>query len=242
MLLRLLIDNRESQFVAKMEEFKVGSGVVVEKAQLILGDVQIFFQRPGDKEHLLFVIERKTTADLLSSIIDGRYSDQCSRLKMIPPTVRVVVLHEDDGSGGVDPKLLACASTFALSGFSIIHTRNTGDSIIFIKNLMEKIIEAGGMVGGGGSADVQLAGKNKVSIEGPDGAYLAVLKSIRGIPKAVVSQIHTRWPTLRQLAGVSVEELMGVPKVGKTIAMKLSAIAKELIGEVSPETKFAETK
>lgn len=79
----LKIDIRESDLIAKCQELvsAVGSPwkeIVVKSEVLPLGDIFVYESTTEQSDHIL--IERKTVADLMASIRDGRYEEQSYRL------------------------------------------------------------------------------------------------------------------------------------------------------------------
>lgn len=67
----LVIDHRETFLIQRLE----GLDIVFSKQNLAIGDILIHF--PENKK---IIMERKTLADLWSSILDGRFREQRSRL------------------------------------------------------------------------------------------------------------------------------------------------------------------
>ena len=72
--MKIICDYREHSIynclVKKIESRKNYENIVVEKTNLNIGDFVIG----------RYIIERKTLSDLASSILDGRYKEQSSRL------------------------------------------------------------------------------------------------------------------------------------------------------------------
>ena len=77
MSVSIIIDNRESKIYSGIIERdldKYSNLITIEKQQLEIGDIHIKYM------DLIFIYERKTIKDLLSSIKDGRYKEQKARL------------------------------------------------------------------------------------------------------------------------------------------------------------------
>ena len=68
-----VIDSRERDLIPIIQDKK--ENIEISIKQLDLGDIII---RSGDEDRI--IIERKTLADLVSSIKDGRYKEQMARL------------------------------------------------------------------------------------------------------------------------------------------------------------------
>ena len=77
--MRLIIDNREHGLYEKCEQILSNDPVytTIETQVLHIGDILVKTDEGKD----VMIIERKTLADLLASIKDGRYEEQSHRLK-----------------------------------------------------------------------------------------------------------------------------------------------------------------
>ena len=74
--MKVVIDIREHAFIEIIQQKKeLYPHILIETASLAIGDMEIYYD-----DTLLYVWERKTLQDLLSSIKDGRYKEQCHRL------------------------------------------------------------------------------------------------------------------------------------------------------------------
>ena len=213
----VLVDNREHALIAEL-----GVQTGVQTASLILGDVQISV---GGK--LAIIIERKTISDLRASIVDGRYRDQMDRLSLLPSEVRVVYLLESGGGcfGTGDENLLSCCATFTLKNYNIINVGDVAQSAHYIRNLVSKICDEKYCAGG---TDVKFAGKNRVCIKSPTDTYQVILQSIPGLGRNVISSIMERYLTIKLLSHASVDDLCKIPKVGRTTAVKITDILKNI--------------
>lgn len=69
--MNILIDTRESKLIELFEE----NNIDYDKKQLEIGDIQII-----KDDEIILCIERKTIDDLVSSIKDGRYKEQKTRM------------------------------------------------------------------------------------------------------------------------------------------------------------------
>ena len=73
----IIIDSRETQLIKIIENRDLDiykDSINISKEQLDNGDIHIKFNET------LFIYERKTTNDLISSVKDGRYKEQKQRL------------------------------------------------------------------------------------------------------------------------------------------------------------------
>ena len=87
--MKLIIDNREKSIIPLFQE------VEYETTNLDLGDFQII----NPEGEIILIIERKTQADLLSSIKDGRHREQKLRLlnSSIPNIAYLIEGKNDNG-------------------------------------------------------------------------------------------------------------------------------------------------
>lgn len=80
-MITLIIDNREQKLYKLILERDLDiylSKINIENSNLELGDIKIIIEHDNNKRELVF--ERKTLNDLNSSIKDGRYKEQKTRL------------------------------------------------------------------------------------------------------------------------------------------------------------------
>ncbi|EKX72867.1 hypothetical protein BEWA_014260 [Theileria equi strain WA] len=147
-----------------MEVFQEADKRIIFK-QLPLGDVIWIVNVIGnsakeefnDAYMLDWVLERKTTADLASSITDGRYDDQKLRLLNLDGFKRVIYLFEDSnistltgrmgalGQRGINSAAIASAKihTQLITGFNIIHTKgmsHSAASLLLMHLNVEKLV------------------------------------------------------------------------------------------------------
>ena len=77
--IRIIVDNREHDVIDQLRQKLTlpaySSTVSMDVKPLTLGDWEVYYQ-----DQLLLVYERKTFNDLLASVKDGRYKEQCCRL------------------------------------------------------------------------------------------------------------------------------------------------------------------
>jgi crossover junction endonuclease MUS81 len=138
MSIELVIDNREQELIKKIDN---SHSILIE--QLEIGD--ILFRKNGET---ILVIERKTVDDLKSSICDGRFREQKSRLIGSTPIKRIMYLIE----GSLDKPLSTKISGVPVStligsiiniqlrdGIKVHKTNSINESFSFILKLHEKL-------------------------------------------------------------------------------------------------------
>ncbi len=230
--IHFLIDYREQNLIEHIQSeypmFKF------ECSNLILGDIQIIID-----DKLSYIIERKTYADLLASITDGRYRDQAMRLCKLSPDSKIIMLIE----GGIthsNKTIISCLATFTCFNMSVIHTGSIMETTHYLQNVNEKLRSDKPEYHRGGG-DISLCrGKNRVCIKDVSDTYKVILKSIPRISKKVIVNIMEKYPSLFALKNISSDELMKIKQIGKTTAEKIVAIIKEIYKEPTPhETTHA---
>ena len=144
--MRVVVDERETELYDKLDiamcsQSRAGC-VDIEQEVLPIGDVLIQTNEGKD----VLIIERKTFADLLSSIKDGRYEEQSYRLlnsSGFPPH-SVFYLLEGMFSqlrSPIESKIIYSAITSLqfFKGFSVYRTSTIKESADWILHMGEKI-------------------------------------------------------------------------------------------------------
>ena len=125
--MKLLVDNREPKGLKELLSVRLEDKI--EFLNLEIGDFQIV----DDSNNVLLLVERKSYDDLISSIKDGRYSEQSYRLNEFPlDNHKIYYLIEGDTTNFINKNdqtqvKMLFSSIFSLSflkEFSIIKTNN----------------------------------------------------------------------------------------------------------------------
>ncbi len=141
--MKIIIDEREAMLYELCISMNQTLNMPIEKRVLELGDI-LFLSDDESITHL--IIERKSFADLLSSIKDGRYAEQSHRLRnCFPNPHNVVYLLEGMFStvkNDADKhKIIACiASLNYFKGFSVLRTISMTETAQHIIYMADKII------------------------------------------------------------------------------------------------------
>lgn len=141
--MKLVIDNREPKELKTLIQDKIEN---IELKNLEIGDI-IFLD---EHDNIVLIFERKSISDLISSIKDGRYSEQSFRLQEYP-------LHNHNIFYLIEGSLLnskkqynetiqktVYSAMFSLSyskGFSLLHTSGVVESAEFIIYFFQKIVK-----------------------------------------------------------------------------------------------------
>jgi len=137
--MNIILDNRENSLINMFKNYK-SENINVSVEQLALGDILI-----KEKEKEIIIIERKTYADLLASIKDGRFIEQSYRLSNTREinTHSIIYLIEGDINkyDELEKKMLysSITSLYYYKGFSVLKTNSVNESYELIKQMTEKI-------------------------------------------------------------------------------------------------------
>jgi ERCC4-type nuclease len=144
--MRVIIDNREHLLYEKCETILTNdTGYArIEKQVLPIGDILIKTDEGKD----VMIIERKTLADLLASIKDGRYEEQSHRLKYASGFPSHNILYIIEGMFStlrtiMEKKLIisTMASLNYFKGFSVIRTsgiQETAEILIYFSHKIDR--------------------------------------------------------------------------------------------------------
>ena len=189
---KIIIDYREHKLI---ELLSGSEGIPFEKANLTLGDIHIFY--PEDKE---IVIERKTWGDLWSSIKDGRYREQRSRLTEWQSDTRWVIYMLEGCPTDCDrlddeKNKEICICTLHRLGLlyhmAVWKTEGLSESAQYIiwltrqKTLFKKSDSQNNQIAGLATSMV----KKKRDVQNPRFFLIATLQSISGITTDLAKQI-----------------------------------------------------
>ncbi len=209
----LKIDVRERDLCAALQgsaEYTVES--------LHLGDVAIVDE--NGKEHFLF--ERKTVADLMASITDGRYEEQSARLSAQPDVHAHNIIYIVEGVPeksvlGVPAKRAifysSMISTMYYKGFSVFRTSSVKETAEYVSRFLGKLnsdlkkgrVPKYNMAGGGGvgveehPSYASVIKKVKKENVNPENICEIMLCQIPGISNSTAETIVEKYATMPEL-------------------------------------------
>ena len=142
------IDTREQSLLQQMNKLiatiPIFNKIIVQSETLPIGDIIIC---DGDTEKL--IIERKSIADLQSSIKDGRYEEQSYRLNGLNHHNHNIIYliegnlnHTNRFTSGVTEKLTLFSAMFSLNyykGFSVFRSFSLEETATIICNMVYKL-------------------------------------------------------------------------------------------------------
>ena len=149
--MRVVIDSREHAFIEIIRTRVLQYPFIeLQVAQLAIGDMEIYGSSSDENERLLYVWERKTFQDLLSSIKDGRYKEQSFRLLHTYGPSKVIYLIEGIISQLTPTeKKLAIATMSSLTlkkNFHLwrsVHVQDSVDSFLIICEKLHNDLKKG---------------------------------------------------------------------------------------------------
>ena len=195
------------------------------KTVLPLGDISIGILDPpssedqdakGSKE--IFLVERKTIADLLASIKDGRYVEQSHRLQHAIQIPRHRVLYLVEGILQRDHKLFFGATTSlqCFKGFSIFRTFNVQETAQWLFSMCDKLarelFEKKATLYSGITNVVANPDENSVEghvIQAPVEDYCAVVKRVKKenlTPEVLAKTILCQIPGVSSVSAIAIIE------------------------------------
>ena len=145
-MVKIIIDERERMLYEKLSEIHSTAvpspdSVIIKKV-LDIGDISIV----DDEDNNIVIIERKSLADLLASIRDGRYDEQSHRLLhstgIHPHNIIYLIEGNLSSLKPKDRKLVHSTMTSIghFKGMSIIRTATVSESAEFIFTFVDKYL------------------------------------------------------------------------------------------------------
>jgi Fanconi anemia group M protein len=202
---KIIIDNRERNLdlLESLEEH----GLAITFAQLPVGDYII-----SDR----MCVERKTTSDFESSIMNSRLFEQAKRLH--DSFEKAIVIIEGDGSDsrlGKNVLTGAMLKLYVEFNIQILNSSNAEETAYLLAKLAEK---------------EQLEDSREPRLVGYKKAYnlyqwqLLILGSIPGVGPKLAKELIKHFKTLKNVALAAPEDLMEIDKIGKKKAEKVYEI------------------
>jgi ERCC4-type nuclease len=139
--MKIVIDYRENKLIRALNSlFEVNEklkDIIILNENLEIGDIII----KDDNDNIKIIIERKTIDDLLSSIKDGRYSEQSLRLNSVEHHNHNII-YLIEGNIGFNNKQMIYSSIFSLNyykGFSVYRSLSIEETAYIIANSALKL-------------------------------------------------------------------------------------------------------
>jgi crossover junction endonuclease MUS81 len=234
-MLRIIIDSRETNLynnIIERDLDKYTDKITIIKQQLEIGDIHI------EMNDLIFVYERKTMNDLLSSVKDSRYKEQKTRLLSNYKNVNYIIEGTDIiASNNAHNQNLLTSIYFNSSyrdNIKVFFTKNINDTITFLLLLSTKIIDKPhNFIQNEEKKEepdyidiCKIKSKKSDNID-KETCYLLQLSQIPNISKQISKNIKDVYPTMKILLNTLItsekplELLMQIPNIGKQKANKI---------------------
>lgn len=135
--LQLVLDHRERDLIEQIRATDKDIEILIENLEL--GDIVIRDENKND----LLIYERKSISDLMSSIKDGRYSEQSYRLNGLPNhNHNIIYLIEGTVSKSSKDRQTIFSALFSINyykGFSVMRSTSLEETAYIICNAFSKI-------------------------------------------------------------------------------------------------------
>lgn len=217
MIIDIIIDNRETKIYKELKDRdldKYKDNINIQKKQLDLGDIHIKFN------DFIYIYERKTVKDLLSSIKDGRYKEQKTRLLSLNKSEFNInyIIENDSITSNKDftnQKVLTSVyiNSIYRDKINVFFTANVSDTVSFLLLLVSKMIDKPENFINNKDDDkdnnnddkdtnyidvCKIKAKKNANID-KDTCYLLQLSQIPSISKEIAKKIKDVYPSLTVL-------------------------------------------
>ena len=190
--MKLIIDNREKSIIPLFQE------VEYETTNLDLGDFQII----NPKGEIILIIERKTQADLLSSIKDGRHREQKLRLlNSSIPNIAYLIEGKNNikyfKSSDKASEVGSILNTMFRDKLFVIRTLDMEETVLYIKTLLKKFTKNDFKFENKEySSVIKLKKKDNLT---PENCFIAQLSQIPGVSNTIAKCIVEKYPNMSEL-------------------------------------------
>lgn len=206
---QIVFDVREDGLIKAIENFSSNDTIKWTKQALPVGDIIFNY---GDTA--LILIERKTLADLHSSIQDGRYKEQKLRItdSKIPQKYYLVEGSLKTYKGipaDIDRLYSAITHTTIRDRIPVLRTEDLTDTVKTLIKIYNTLLLHGPVVVANSpiimgtaitsSEYVETLRPNRKDNLTPDVCYLSQLKQIPGVSHIIATRIKDTYPNLRSL-------------------------------------------
>lgn len=206
-MLMIVIDNREKSLINLCDE-----NVNIEC--LDVGDIHV-----KNEKGSFCIIERKTLDDFSSSIIDGRYNEQKTRLKESNAYIIYIIEGLTKGKRGVNMNTILSAmySLHKRDGFHVMRTKDVQETYD-VMNIINRRFENDEKP----IDDCLIIKRNKNK-----DTYLNMLTCINGISQKIAEDIKINYTNMSELlehvkkSNDYKKAFINVPKIGKILSERI---------------------
>jgi len=238
MMINIKIDNRENNLFSILKDRDLdiyNDKINIIKEQLDIGDIHISFS--FNDISYLYIYERKTYNDLLSSIKDGRYKEQKIRLKNSNANSINYIIEGDNITSTKNKnnqKIITSSYIHMLyrDNINVLFTLNIDDTATFLLLLVTKIIDKPENFISNNNLNCEYIDICKIKTQknkniDKNTCYLLQLSQIPSISKEISKNISNVYPSLVSLITAlnntndKINLLMKIDKIGKTKAQTI---------------------
>lgn len=241
-MINIIIDNRETELykdIIERDLDKYKDKITITKEQLELGDIIIKIDDDSDST---FVYERKTMNDMISSVKDGRYKEQKTRLMSNYENINYIIEGTDIicSNNSHSQQLLTSIYYYSMyrDNINVLFTKNVKETVTLILLISTKMVDKPENFKAQSSKDnkeqkepieyidVCKIKSKKISNIDKDTCYLLQLSQIPTISKQLAKNIKEVYPNLKSLLAIledekKVEILMKISGIGLNKANKI---------------------
>lgn len=233
--MKLYIDNREPKAIIDSLEFINNSSknkITIEIKSLDLGDFVLYDEI---NEEAIIIIERKSLADLETSIKDGRYNEQSYRLSqntLANHNIYYLIEGSIINYKNKSFKNTLYSSLFSLSyfkGFSVFNSLNAVESAEIVYSFVNKFLREKDKVGyysnnNSITNNEDLEKNEDLKLENKEDSYLANIKNSK---KSNITRENIDILMLMQVPGVSITSATTIINTHKTINNLVNNLTKD---------------
>lgn len=231
--MQIIIDSRESALYSSITDRDLDTyqdKIQIQSASLDLGDITITYN------DLFFIFERKTVADLLASIKDGRYKEQKARLLATYPMSQISYIIEGDNAissqsyykNASNVLLGAYYHSMFRDNIRIIFTKNISETTTFLLTLAVKILDKPDKFISEMKEDysdtLKLKSKKIQNIT-PSTCYIMQLAQIPHISNTIAKNIANAYPDMKTF--IDAITSLDTPEERITLLCKIDKIGQE---------------
>lgn len=235
-MITVLLDNRETHLISLLQDRdldKYDGLIRFEVKQLDIGDIYLCYN------DFTLIIERKTVADLLASIKDGRYKEQKQRLLGNGQKCMYVIEGDDIICSRNERHQAMLTSAYIYTMFRdnirVVFVKNIIDTCTLILTLCSKILDKPEHFLHDDQSTLDYIDCVKIKTKKidnitPDNCYIMQLAQIPGISTVIAKNIQKTYPTMKDLIfalekaedkSAKLAMLCKIDKIGKEKASKI---------------------
>ena len=237
--MKIIVDEREAALYGLLtQQPHDNKKPQIEKRVIPLGDILF----TSDDESITYqIIERKSIADLLASVKDGRYAEQSYRLANCFPNRHNIVYLIEGQVRDHDKKLVfACmASLNYFKGFSITRTVSLAETAQYIEITADKIArELGKGTSAATSSAIPSQASSPASSPASTNADITSITTTHDTPSDVVTNVEAQ--DYCSVVKVAKKANITRENIGQLMLMQIPGISSTISGEIMrPFATFA---